>query len=91
MFNAYFVDGVDVGEPRNLVMVAVAAGIEETLAAKMLTTEEGLREVVAEEEQFKAMRIEGVPSFVVGGVVLFSGAAEPLVMVDAFRGAQSRA
>ena len=29
--------------------------------------------------------IDGVPGFVVNGVFLFSGAAEPQVMVEAFR------
>ena len=51
----------------------------------MLATDEGLSETVTVEEQFKAMGIEGVPSFVVGGVVLFSGAAEANVMIEAFR------
>jgi predicted DsbA family dithiol-disulfide isomerase len=85
LFKAYFVDGMDIGEAKNLVSIAAAAGIEKALVEKMLATDEGLSEVVGEEEQFKAMGIEGVPSFVVGGVVLFSGAAEPQVLAEAFR------
>jgi predicted DsbA family dithiol-disulfide isomerase len=41
------------------------------------------------EEKFKALEIDGVPRFVVTGEVLFSGAAEPQVMVEAFRQAAS--
>jgi predicted DsbA family dithiol-disulfide isomerase len=85
LFKAYFTDGVDIGETRNLVAIAVSAGIEEEFVEKMLATDEGLSETVTVEEQFKAMGIEGVPSFVVGGVVLFSGAAEANVMIEAFR------
>ena len=33
LFKAYFVDGVDVGDPKNLVGIAVSAGIERALAA----------------------------------------------------------
>jgi predicted DsbA family dithiol-disulfide isomerase len=86
LFKAYFTDGVDVGERENLVPIALAAGIEEALVQRLMATDEGLREVVAEEEQFKAMGIDGVPGFVVIGRFLFSGAAEPQVMVEAFRG-----
>jgi len=89
LFKAYFVDGVDVGERKNLVDIAVSAGIEKALVEKMLTTDEGLREVVAEEKRFKAMGIDGVPGFVVNGQFLFSGAAEPQVMVEAFLQAAS--
>jgi predicted DsbA family dithiol-disulfide isomerase len=85
LFNAYFVEGVDVGERRNLVGIAAAAGIEVASAEKMMETDEGLREVVAEEEQFKAMGIDGVPGFVVNGVYLFSGAVEPQVVAEAIR------
>ena len=89
LFRAYFAGGVDVGEPKNLVAVAVSAGIEKALVEEMLATDEGLREVIAEEEKFKGMGIDGVPGFVVNGRFLFSGAAEPQVMVEAFREAQS--
>jgi len=85
LFKAYFVDGVDVGEPRNLVSIAAAAGIEKALAEKLVATDEGLKNVIEEEEKFKALEIDGVPGFVVNGEFLFSGAAEPQVMVEAFR------
>lgn len=85
LFKAYFIDGVDIGATRNLMSIAAAIGIEKATAEKMLATDEGLNEVVAEEEQSKAMGIEGVPGFVVGGIVLFSGAAEPYLMVEAFQ------
>jgi predicted DsbA family dithiol-disulfide isomerase len=85
LFKAYFVDGVDVGDPKNLVTIAISAGIEKALAEKMLATDEGLRAVVAEEEGFKAIGIDGVPGFVVNGQFLFSGAADPQVMAEAFR------
>jgi predicted DsbA family dithiol-disulfide isomerase len=91
LFKAYFVDGVDVGEPRNLVSIAAAAGIEKALAEKLLATDEGLKDVIEEEEKFKALGIDGVPGFVVDGEFLFSGAAEPQVMVEAFRQANSLA
>ena len=85
LFRAYFVDGVDVGDPNNLVAIAAAEGIETTFAEKMLATDMGLEEVAAEENRFKAMGMDGVPAFVVNGRFLFSGAAEPQVMAGEFR------
>jgi predicted DsbA family dithiol-disulfide isomerase len=84
LFRAYFTDGVDIGDPRNLTTIAASAGIEQASAGKLLATDEGLSEIVAEEERFKAMGIDGVPGFVVNGRFLFSGAADPQVMADAF-------
>lgn len=89
LFKAYFVGGVDVGEARNLVSIASAAGIEEALAGTLLAINDGMYEVLEEEQQFKSLGIDGVPGFVVNGEFLFSGAAEPHVMVEAFRQAAS--
>jgi predicted DsbA family dithiol-disulfide isomerase len=89
LFRAYFADAVDVGAPKHLVDIAVSAGIERAWAEEMLATDEGLKEVIAEEAWFKEMGIDGVPGFVVNGQFLFSGAAEPQVMAEAFRQAAS--
>jgi predicted DsbA family dithiol-disulfide isomerase len=91
LFTAYFVDGMDVGERKNLANIAEAVGIDQVLAEKFLATDEGLKEVLGEQQQFKAMGIDGVPGFVVNGRFQFSGAAEPQVMVEEFRAAISSA
>ena len=65
------------GDRKNRAAVAAPAGLEKALVEKVLATDEGLSEVAAEEKRFKATRIGGVPSFVVNGRFLFSGAAEP--------------
>jgi predicted DsbA family dithiol-disulfide isomerase len=91
LFSAYFVDGVDVGDPENLAAIAATAGVEKAAAEKLLGSDEGLSEVVDEEAKFKALGIHGVPGFVVNGQFLFSGAAEPRVMAEAFvRAASTR-
>jgi predicted DsbA family dithiol-disulfide isomerase len=80
LFQAYFVDGIDIGDQTNLMTVAESVGMNRTLVEKLLSTDLGVQEVLAEESKFKALGIEGVPSFVVQGTVLFSGAAEPQVI-----------
>jgi predicted DsbA family dithiol-disulfide isomerase len=83
LFQAYFVDGVDIGDQKNLVTVADSVGMDRTLVENLLSTDLGVREVLDEEARFKELGIEGVPSFVVDGTVLFSGAAEPQMIAEA--------
>ena len=85
LFNAYFVDGTDVGEAHNLAAIAAAAGMEKTFVERFLASDDGLRAVLDEERQFKAMGINGVPGFISNGRYLFSGAIEAQMMVDALR------
>jgi predicted DsbA family dithiol-disulfide isomerase len=68
-----------------LVSIAVEAGIEGSPAEEFLASDKGSDEVLSDERRFKAMGIGGVPSFIVNGVVLFSGAAEPEMLAQAFR------
>jgi len=70
--------------------IATAAGNEKTLAETFMVTEDGLREVLGEERRLKRMGIDGVPGVVVDGQFLFSGAAEPQVIAEAFRTACPR-
>ena len=84
LFRAYFTDGVDVGRRENLIEVATSAGLPAADAERMLASDGDVAEVLAEERRHKAMGIEGVPTFVVGGTVAVSGAADPGVMAAAF-------
>jgi predicted DsbA family dithiol-disulfide isomerase len=89
LFKAYFVDGLDIGASDTLLAIATAAGMEPASTGKLLATDKGLEEVVAEEMQFKEMGINGVPGFVVNGRYLFSGASEPQVIAEAFLESQT--
>jgi hypothetical protein len=62
---------------------------EMALLRQAATQRSELHSAIAEEEKFKAMGIDGVPGFVVNGEFLFSGTAEPQIMVEAFRQAAS--
>ena len=83
LFEAYFVNGVDIGDPKNLMVLAQAVGMDGTLTENLLSSDLGIKKVLAEEAKSKELGIEGVPSFVVDGAVLFSGAAEPQMIAEA--------
>src|SRR4029079_17333783 len=82
LFKAYFVDGMDIGGRKSLLAVADGIQLNRSMVEQMYSTDLGIKEVLAEESKFKSLGIEGVPSFVVQGTVLFSGAAEPQVIAE---------
>jgi predicted DsbA family dithiol-disulfide isomerase len=87
LFCAYFTDGIDIGRRENLVVVAASAGVLAADTERLLGSGEGVAEVRAEERRYKGMGIEGVPAFVVGGIVAVSGAADPQVIAGALHNA----
>ena len=85
LFRAYFSDGVDIGRRENLINIAVSTGVPAGDAERVLGSDDGVADVLAEERKYKAMGIEGVPAFVVGGTVAVSGAADPQAIAEAIR------
>ena len=82
MFQAYFRDGEDIGDPEVLIVLAERHGLD---AAILLAGDQFDAEVRAEDANFRRIGINGVPSFAMGGHVLFSGAMPPDRMAAAFR------
>ncbi len=75
MFQAYFVDGRDIGSARVLSEIAETVGLEG--AAAYLAGDEGGDEVRAEDSLARRQGINGVPCFIFNYRFLLSGAQEP--------------
>src|ERR1700692_3922193 len=73
LFRAYFVEGRDVGDTRVLAKVAKQASLTESVVAAFLEGA-GTDEVRLEAETAKGSGISGVPTFILDGEELFSGA-----------------
>lgn len=82
MFRAYFQQGRDIGDPAVLAELAAGLGLD---AAEFLASDRFEAEVLAEDANFRRIGINGVPSFALGGHILFSGAMPPDRMAAAFR------
>ncbi|HEY2586732.1 MAG TPA: DsbA family oxidoreductase [Tepidisphaeraceae bacterium] len=91
LFRAFFIEGLDVGDLDMLVAIARAAGLDPNQVIAVLSGDEGRAEVQAEEDRFRALDIDGVPSFVVNGQVIFSGAGDPRLLADAIETSTQRA
>ena len=84
LFNAYFIEGRDIGEIDTLAAVAEEIGIDPDLALEYLRGDEDREQIAAEDELGRRMQITGVPTFIFNRQVVAAGAREPEVFLEAF-------
>jgi predicted DsbA family dithiol-disulfide isomerase len=80
LFRAYFVEGRDVGDTKVLAEIAKQTGLSDTVVAAFLEGTSGTEEVRLEANAAKMGGISGVPTFILDGEELFSGAMKPEYM-----------
>ena len=90
LFRAYFTDGRDIGDSSVLADLAAEAGLPRERASDFLRSDHGSAEVTGEEAQARRLGISGVPTILVGGVPVFSGALRAEVMAAKLREASLR-
>src|SRR5712675_2183124 len=74
LFAAYFNEGRDVGDPNVLADVGASAGLNRAKVLAMLASDDGQAQVRSELQRAVNLRVSGVPTVLVDGVPLFSGA-----------------
>jgi predicted DsbA family dithiol-disulfide isomerase len=74
LFQAYFIEGRDVGSAAVLIEIATQAGIDGERASKFLESTVGADEIRQQEQSAYNAEISGVPTFILNGEVIFSGA-----------------
>ncbi len=82
LFRKYFFDGADLGTVENLVEAAVEVGLDAASTRLFLSSAEGTTEVRKEEQEGRAMGINAVPTFIVNGEIVASGAIPPSELVS---------
>ena len=90
LFNAYFVDGSDLGQREILVELAESAGLDGEKVRIFLASSAGDDEVRAAASAARRLGISSVPAFVIDGQYLFSGAQEPDTLVPLLRNLHAR-
>lgn len=76
LFAAYFNEARDVGDPAVLEAIAVEAGLDATAVRDALAAMDRRESVAREEEEGRALGVQGVPFFVFAGKWAVSGAQE---------------
>ncbi len=87
LFRKYFYDGKDLGDVDNLVSAAEEAGLNAASTRQFLNSNEGVPEVRKEEQEGRAMGISAVPTFIVNGEIVASGAIPPAELVSLIQNA----
>jgi predicted DsbA family dithiol-disulfide isomerase len=90
LFAAYFNEGRDVGDRAVLADVGASAGLDRARILAMLASDEGLAEMRSEVQRAANLCVSGVPTVLVDGVPLFSGAIRADLMEAKLRKAAGR-
>jgi predicted DsbA family dithiol-disulfide isomerase len=84
LFRAYFVEGRDIGDDDVLVELGESVGVAGTDVRKELQDQEVARAVGEEEARCHALAMGGVPTFVINGQPLASGAQHESELIQVF-------
>ncbi|MEQ8232017.1 MAG: DsbA family oxidoreductase [Gammaproteobacteria bacterium] len=90
LFQAYFVDGRDVGDTATLVELGAAAGLNRDAVETALLAAAGDDEITRQEREAQTLGVSGVPAFLFNGRLLFSGAQTPQTIALAIRRAVAK-
>jgi len=77
LFETYFEQGKDIGDPDVLSAIAGAAGMDSDLVTELLSSDSDRDLVTSEIDSARNMGVSGVPTFVVNNEFAVSGAQEP--------------
>ena len=77
LLQAYFIDGLDIGDPEVLATCAADVGLDRDSVLAFLDSDDGLDEVRDEMRAAAEMEITAVPTFVFDGKWMVPGAQEP--------------
>lgn len=85
LFRAYFVEGRDIGDMKVLAQIGDDVGMDGELVEELLQSDADIESVSQQDSMARKFGVQGVPSFLIGGQTLMTGAedAETLAsMID---------
>lgn len=90
LFQAYFVDGRDIGDLETLIALGSAAGIDQESLTAALADDAGDAAIERQENAAHELGVSGVPAFLYNDRLLFSGAQSPETIARAIQRAAAR-
>jgi len=82
LFHAYFIDGEDVGKHEVLKRIGKQSGLDSDNVDSLIDSDFGAKEIRAEEDRARMEGVNGVPTFIIQGVPITSGAHKPQVLAS---------
>ena len=83
LMDMYFTEGADLSDREVLVKAAADVGLDAEKTRAMLATDADVATVEAAADSAKNAGIDGVPTFILGGVAAVSGAQSPEMLANA--------
>jgi predicted DsbA family dithiol-disulfide isomerase len=83
LMDLYFSEGGDLSNSEVLVQAAVDCGLDGEKVREMLTSDQDVELIAREANAARDAGIDGVPTFIFGGVAAISGAQAPEVLAQA--------
>ena len=84
VFDAFFLEGKDIGVPEVLARVAESAGLNYEETINFLQSDRDTDTILAEDELARRLGVNGVPCFIINRKYAVSGAQSPEVIVQVF-------
>jgi predicted DsbA family dithiol-disulfide isomerase len=85
LFKAYFEEGLDIGDPSVLSLIASKAGMDGDGVKRLLETDADTEVVLQEIAEAGRIGVSGVPFFIINRKLAVSGAQPPEILIDAIR------
>ena len=83
LMDLYFTEGADLSDREVLVKAAADVGLDADEVRRKLASDEDVVQVEQAANAAKDAGIDGVPTFIIGGVAAISGAQDPRVLANA--------
>lgn len=77
LFKAYFVDTRDIGDAEVLTDIADSIEMDASVVARLLETDEDMKDIRDRDSHSRQMGINSVPTFIIGGRHAVPGAQQP--------------
>jgi predicted DsbA family dithiol-disulfide isomerase len=81
LFRNYFLHGADIGQIETLVRIGAEAGMDAELVEELMNSDADRELVEREDSLARKIGIQGVPTYLIGGKSLVSGAQDAEVLV----------
>jgi predicted DsbA family dithiol-disulfide isomerase len=85
LFQAYFIDGVDLSKDENLIRISERAGLNGAEIGRLLSDQHVLAQVEQQEREMYKLGITGVPFYIINNKYGISGAQAPETFIAAFK------
>jgi len=82
LFNGFFKEGWDISDHKILIKAAIAAGLDGEMIATLLASDAEVAQTRASDSHSREMGVSGVPTFLIDGQYVVTGAREPEFWVD---------